>query len=421
MNFNDIEAKHIIEFLTLNHIFTNKDIYKIAIDLINNTDIEIIFTKPIQHWLTAFELKNQVKLTKDSEIRSEYQLFNVDDKQDVIAILKYLKCYIDDSNYFCQLPYDLLTEILCYVELKPFKQLSRSIYNYYKKVISDGWFRKRKCELMLMKKGYTDMNLFNIDYIYKALVPAAGNVVYVNKNINLLNFYEPVVKILTIKNLHTTIVLTKAGKLLVYNNDFSVTNLNMMIDDVLFFNNTYYFLSGGKIYYGFFHTINRFSYEGRSMNSENNLKILTINNIEVDNVFSMCCTNHDLLFLKTNGQVYNLNELIVDQVLQIAATKHQYYILLSNGQLYNHILDIKIKKLIGGRVCFLLGDACYRIDKYNTLTLIPNIKAGIYKKRGVYINNQVEIHDDKINYLDIQNPINLFHGHYDDDFYVIID
>lgn len=429
MNFKDIKEQDIIAFLTLNNQPID-NIYKAATNLINNVDVDVVFTKPIELWLTAFEYKGKVSMTKDSQI---VDLFNLQDKKDMVQVLKYLHCYIDDHDYFSLLPHDLLTEILCYSELKPFKQISNKIYLYYKNIISNGWFRKRKCELMLLEKGYDDMNLLNVDYIYNTLCPRAGNVIYVNDDITKLNFYEPVVKVITVKN--NTLILTKSGKVLIYaDGDFNVTDITLPIDDIIFFNDTYYYLSSGKVYYGFFSLINRYSYVGRAQTTNtSDLKRLTFNDGSIDNILSMCWYDKTLLLLKTNGQLYMNGEMLVDNVLQIASTKKLPYILLKDGTLYriegiedkaDYTLLGKITKLIPGKFsCLLMGKESYRANDFMIMP-IDNITTGIYNKyqRVVIRNNQIEVgtYDGSTN-LSITNPINVFYGHGRYDYYVIVD
>lgn len=420
MNFKDISRPHIEHFLKLNNIITT-DFYNEAIQLINS-DIDFQMTKPIENWLIAFEHFNE--RSKVTDISPYYE----SDEQDVIDNLNFMHCY-----NFDQLPEDIITEILCYSDIKTFKLISLGIYNHCKKIMSNNWFRKRKCELMLLRKGYNDPNLFNIDYIYRALVPQAGNVVYFNKEPaesgssipSNINFYEPIVKVIQIK--HIILVLTQSGKLFVkaIDDTYSVTNLNIFIDDILFYNNTYYYLSGGKIYYGFFNIINRFSYEGRSQaNNELKLKRLTSDHVEMDNIISICACDNGLIFLKTNGQVYDEHgHFVVDHALQIASNKKHYYILLNTYQLYDNVVDCKIKKLVSGYYsCLVIGETNHSINKDGVILPLSHIKTGIYNKfQGVFIiNDGIEIHKhDKIETLPI-NAINVFNGHYDYDYYLIV-
>ncbi len=411
----DISLIHIEEFLKLNHIDNYS--HNTAIQLINS-DVDYTLTKPIENWLIAFEFKD---VQPNLELSYYYDLFQVTDQQDVMDILTYLQ-----KTTFNQLPEDIITEILCHLEdMKAIRSVSVTINNYCKKIISNGWFRKRKCELMLLKKGYTIDHLFNIDYIYRALVPQAGYVVYVNENKQqFINFYEPIVKIVIIKHVKTILVLTQSGKLFVKSIDdmtFSVTDLTILIDDILLYNNKYYYLSGGKIYYGPFNIINRFSYEGRAQqHDESKLKRLTSDHVEFDNILSMCGCDDGLIFLKSNGQVYNeYGHFIVDHVLQIASNKKHYAILLNNHELYNSQIK-NIDKLVSGDYSYLcLGKNNYYIDKKGSIEPLPmDIKTGIYGRfQGVLLSKTVEIYTDKIDFLPIC-AVNIFKGH-DVDYYLL--
>ena len=78
---------YLIEFLKLNNQPLT-DSYHRAITLINNVDVDVIFTKPIELWLTAFEYKGKTTMTKDSNILDN--MFDLANKNDIVEVLKYL-------------------------------------------------------------------------------------------------------------------------------------------------------------------------------------------------------------------------------------------------------------------------------------------------------------------------------------------
>ena len=385
MDFKDIPLSHMKSFLKINHKHPTKDFYKIAIELINS-DEDVIVTKEINYWLTAFEYKHMIKPTKATQLKCLLDF----SKQETAKIYMYLRCFIDDTNYLDQLPLDMISELLHYVDLRVFKQLSSKINHHYKQIMSNKFYKKQLCEALLRNKGYDDL-ILNVDQTYHTLYPRAGKVFYNQKP---LQFYEDVVKIVD------QLVLTKSGKVLVMaKDDFLVTNIDMVVDDILLFDEDYYVLSQGCVYRGSFTTFNRFSFEARTMKLKHQFTPITW----INNVLSMCSTQDELIFLKTNGEVYNLGlDLIGEKVKQIASNQNHYKLL------YEH----ESGKLVSGNYTYLVMDEETEVvDVDLNSHKIPIVAHGFYEEDFAVLikdNQLIKIMPEGESIVNIKNPIRVY-------------
>jgi hypothetical protein len=317
MNFKDIPESNILTFLKLNNIYTDSNIYDTAIKVINSDNV--IFTKPIQNWLTAFIIKDKIyEPIKNTDINAAVfpyykKLFELNyiDKSIIIEVMSYLYLYIDDTNYLNLLPNDIYIEILYKLpmsDIKEFKNASKSIYNIYNNIIQDNYYIKYKI-IKLFEQYYDNLENYSINelkLLYNSLYPEYGKVIYkCEDNISSIDFYDD--DICKIRTTSYGSFFINKDMYLYYkdiNVPFYVTNINIPVNDIVCYNNNFYILSYGKVFLIYIKLINGFTYEARSFSIN---KDLILKEILITNVLLMDHSNNGLYFVKIDGSIHRLN------------------------------------------------------------------------------------------------------------------
>lgn len=250
MNFKDIKESDILEFLKINHVTINKDIYIEALNIINKEDTKL--TLVIENWLINYENK--------------------------------------EMNYFNQLNDDLLLEIL--VTIKKFnmiKLLSKTIYNQYKSIVNSNLFKLKLGQKILKKKNYKQLhfniNLFNTIYSYQNyIITAAGKM---------------------FKCIDYCIYLSKNYKIYKYENlKWCVANIKIPIHNIIYTNKYgFVYLSEGYIYTGVPEWLECYNYKVRC--HQYKPAELTKLNIGTGNILFIDNKDNSFKYVDLNGTWYN--------------------------------------------------------------------------------------------------------------------
>jgi len=410
MKFTDINKQDIVTFLNLNnHPITNDhdeyNNYNHAIELINNTNLDIVMIDAIENWLHAFEYREEyLKLPVYVNDLNNYKLLLPDSlkcksDESIIQILKYLKLYSENIIFHDDILFQIFTHLN---EFDNIKMVNKQFNKCYNNLKNNNYFKHQLCLNLLKQNGYKDEKELekiplNCNHILDEINKNNGKIiVYGGKQIDYHELFKKIVYINGI-----VIFITESGRCLFPNN--MILNCCRKVDDIVHIWGEYYILSKGKLYWVEFNCINIFSYKARQQDFDNKTTRIKRKGVEVNNILTVTLYDGCMFLLKTNGDLSICggdNVVIYKNVKYCMSDSNYLYLLTIDNDLYIYgdnimpykdmvfiKIDYKIEKLIkSDKVLLLHKDKLYYFDD------ILKVEEGkvyndFYKKHQLLLGN----------------------------------